>query len=97
MTAPAIQATEWLGALASATPTTLVSDNAATMEQYLYEAAQALIGPNGSIDNVLYVLTTGQKVPCKKITLNLAATGYLPESEDLQLAKIGSTPSGGQY
>jgi hypothetical protein len=88
MTAPAIQSTDWLGALASATPTTAVSDPAVTTEQYLYEAAQALGSAIAIIEDVLYTLSTGLKIPCKKITMYLTATGYDITSQDLQLAKL---------
>jgi hypothetical protein len=89
ITPAALQATNWIGELASATPTTDTTNVAVTMEQYLYEQALAL-GAGAIVENMMFTLTTGVKVPCKKITLNLSATGYIPMSDDLQLAKIGS-------
>ncbi len=89
ITPAALQASAWVGELASATPTTDTTDSALTIEQYLYEQALAL-GAGAIVENTMFTLTTGVKVPCKKITLNLSATGYIPTSDDLQLAKIGA-------
>jgi hypothetical protein len=90
LSAPALQATDWLGTLASATPGTVVSETVTTMEQYLYKQALLLDVANADIEDVVYVLSNGVKVQCKKMILTLPATSYDPAAEDLQLAKIGA-------
>lgn len=89
MTMPALTPGKWLGSKSSNAAATETSVPP-TVEQYLYKQAQALValpGSTSTIENSTKVVN-GVVVPCKKITLNLAATGYDAGVEDLQLGKL---------
>jgi hypothetical protein len=89
MTTPTLIPGKWLGTKASATAgtETLVPP---TVEQYFYKQAQALValpGSTSTIENSSKSIN-GVVVPCKKVTLQLAATGYDLGVEDIQLGKL---------
>lgn len=89
LTAEAATATQWFDTKASNTPTTLTSIRP-TVEQFLYEAAVALIATTpsmGSIETVL-VPIAGKQIVCHKILLSLPVTGYDVAGESIQLGKL---------
>jgi hypothetical protein len=90
MTMPALNPGKWLGSKSSNAAATETSVPP-TVEQYFYKQAQALVAEAGStsmIENSTKLIN-GVVVPCKKITLQLAATDYDLGAEDLQLGKLG--------
>jgi hypothetical protein len=93
MTMPALNPGKWLGSKSSnnaATETAVPP----TVEQYFYKQAQALVALPGSTSTIenSTKLINGVVVPCKKITLQLAATDYDLGVEDLQLGKLEQYP-----
>jgi hypothetical protein len=94
MTMATLTPGKWLGTKSSNTPGTEVSVPP-TVEQYFYKQAQALValpGSTSTIENATKLVNASPGnalvVPCKKITLNLAATDYELGVEDLQLGKL---------
>jgi hypothetical protein len=90
MTMPALNPGKWLGSKSSNAAATETSVPP-TVEQYFYKQAQALVALPGSTSTIenSTKLVNGVVVPCKKITLQLAATDYDLGAEDLQLGKLG--------
>jgi hypothetical protein len=90
MTMPALTPGAWLDTKSSTTPGTATSEPA-TVEQYLYKQAVDLVAKPGSTSTIENAnkLVNGVVVPCKKLTLQLAATDYNVGVEDLQLGKLG--------
>jgi hypothetical protein len=90
MTMPALNPGKWLGTKSSNTAATETTVPL-TVEQYFYKQAQALVSLPGSTSTIenSTKLVNGVVVPCKKITLQLAATDYDLGAEDLQLGKLG--------
>jgi hypothetical protein len=91
MTAPALTPGAWLGEKSSTTPDTATSEPL-TVERYLYKQALELVAAPGSSSTIENAnkLVNGVVVPCKKLTLQLAATDYTLGVEDLQLGKLGA-------
>lgn len=91
ITAPALMAGKWLGENSSAVLGTELN-TPATVEKYLYKQALELIAESGSTSTIenSTKLVNGVVTPCKKLTLQLAATSYIPSSENIQLSKIGA-------
>jgi hypothetical protein len=89
MTMPALNPGKWLGTKSSNTAATETTVPL-TVEQYFYKQAQALVSLPGSTSTIenSTKLVNGVVVPCKKITLQLAATDYDLGAEDLQLGKL---------
>jgi hypothetical protein len=90
ITPAALQPALWLDAKATNTPE-VISSEPATLEQYLYKQALAIVAAPAStstIENVSKVINN-VVVACKKLTLNLAATGYTLNVDGLQLGKLG--------
>lgn len=89
MTMPGLTPGKWLGTKSSTTAgtETVVPP---TVEQYFYKQAQALVVEDGSTSTIenSTKLVNGVVIPCKKVTLNLAATNYDLGVEDLQLGKL---------
>jgi hypothetical protein len=89
MTSPALIPGKWLGIKSSeyvGTETAIPP----TVEQYFYKQAQALVAVPNSTSTIVNTtkLINGEVVACKKVTLQLATTGYDPGVEDLQLGKL---------
>jgi hypothetical protein len=91
MTQPALTVNAWLDEKSSNTPGTATVEPA-TVEQYFYKQALAVVAKSGSTSTISNSskLVNGVVVPCKKITLNLGATAYDPTSEMLQLGKLAA-------
>jgi hypothetical protein len=87
ITPPALQINVWRDTRASATREAIVTEPA-TLEQYFYKYAQQVSG--ATIENSTYTIGT-EVIPCKKVTLALPATGYIPNLEALQLGKLAET------
>ena len=92
MTSPTLIPGKWMGTASSSTPgsdTNLSLSDTKTVEQFLFKQALALTGSNGGavIENQNYMLN-GVLTSCKKITIELSATEYLSNANELQLNRI---------
>lgn len=89
MTPQTLNPGKWLGTKSSTTVGTETS-LPPTVEQYLYKQAQLLVAASGSTSTIenSTKLVNGVTVPCKKLTLQLAASNYTLGAEDLQLGKL---------
>jgi hypothetical protein len=89
MTAPALAPSKWLGTKSSTTPGT-ETVLPATVERYFYKQALELVAESGSTSTIenSTKLVNGVVTPCKKLTLQLAATNYTLGVENIQLGKV---------
>ncbi len=90
MTMPSLVPGKWIGAKSSNIPG-IETSVPPTVEQYFYKQAQALVAASGGTSTIQNStrLINGLIVSCKKIVLNIFATNYDLEVDDLQLGKLG--------